>query len=234
MQTLIACLILTGIHGLFVTAEFSIVKTFDADNAQSARRSGISDDLSLIHGRLEEYLLVCQIGKTATVLGIGVLLGASLSQTDLATLIAQADLNVWLRFQIVLGGCAIFLAQLVLGMEIPKRWSIMHADWRAELSFITLPGVTMKIAILSRNPRLYSTRRLVEVARAREHEVVVLDVLRCYMNVAANKPEVFKLRRIAETHQTDIKRWVCKQQRCFCHTGRPDSYHHSYPQRTAR
>ncbi|MBY4677756.1 30S ribosomal protein S6--L-glutamate ligase [Marinobacterium arenosum] len=41
----------------------------------------------------------------------------------------------------------------------------------------------MKIAILSRNPKLYSTRRLVEAAQARGHEVRVLDVLRCYMNI---------------------------------------------------
>ncbi|EMR12043.1 ribosomal protein S6 glutaminyl transferase [Methylophaga lonarensis MPL] len=48
----------------------------------------------------------------------------------------------------------------------------------------------MKIAILSRNPKLYSTQRLVEAATARGHEVHVLDVLRCYMNITSLKPEV--------------------------------------------
>ncbi|HSH84127.1 MAG TPA: 30S ribosomal protein S6--L-glutamate ligase [Guyparkeria sp.] len=48
----------------------------------------------------------------------------------------------------------------------------------------------MKIAILSRNPKLYSTRRLVEAATERGHEVRVLDVLRCYMNITSNRPEV--------------------------------------------
>lgn len=48
----------------------------------------------------------------------------------------------------------------------------------------------MKIAILSRNAKLYSTRRLVEAAEAKGHEVVVLDVLRCYMNITSLKPEV--------------------------------------------
>ncbi|MGH8126681.1 MAG: 30S ribosomal protein S6--L-glutamate ligase, partial [Rhodanobacteraceae bacterium] len=42
----------------------------------------------------------------------------------------------------------------------------------------------MKIAILSRNSRLYSTSRLVEAARARGHRVRVLDPLRCYMRIA--------------------------------------------------
>jgi len=46
----------------------------------------------------------------------------------------------------------------------------------------------MKIAILSRNPRLYSTKRLVEAAQSRGHEVRVLDHLRCYMNISSSKP----------------------------------------------
>lgn len=48
----------------------------------------------------------------------------------------------------------------------------------------------MKIAILSRNAKLYSTRRLVEAAKTREHEVRVLDVLRCYMNIASHRPSI--------------------------------------------
>ncbi|ADJ28475.1 30S ribosomal protein S6--L-glutamate ligase [Nitrosococcus watsonii] len=48
----------------------------------------------------------------------------------------------------------------------------------------------MKIAILSRNAKLYSTRRLVEAAKTRGHEVRVLDVLRCYMNIASHRPSI--------------------------------------------
>ncbi len=48
----------------------------------------------------------------------------------------------------------------------------------------------MKIAVLSRNPKLYSTQRLVDAATQRGHEVHVLDVLRCYMNITSLKPEV--------------------------------------------
>lgn len=42
----------------------------------------------------------------------------------------------------------------------------------------------MKLAILSRNARLYSTKRLVEAARERGHVVRVLDPLRCYVRIA--------------------------------------------------
>ena len=48
----------------------------------------------------------------------------------------------------------------------------------------------MKIALLSRNKNLYSTRRLVEAAEQRGHEIRVIDVLRCYMNIAANNPTI--------------------------------------------
>ncbi|MGB5453975.1 MAG: 30S ribosomal protein S6--L-glutamate ligase [Sedimenticolaceae bacterium] len=48
----------------------------------------------------------------------------------------------------------------------------------------------MKLAILSRNPKLYSTRRLVEAAQAREHSVRVLDPLRCYMNITSMRPSM--------------------------------------------
>lgn len=43
----------------------------------------------------------------------------------------------------------------------------------------------MKLAILSRNSKLYSTRRLVEAARERGHSARVLDPLRCYMHIAS-------------------------------------------------
>src|SRR5690554_4980132 len=43
----------------------------------------------------------------------------------------------------------------------------------------------MKLAILSRNGRLYSTRRLVEAARARGHTVRALHPWRCYMRTSA-------------------------------------------------
>lgn len=48
----------------------------------------------------------------------------------------------------------------------------------------------MKIAILSRNRKLYSTRRLIEACEQRGHEPMVLDVLRCYMDIESSAPDV--------------------------------------------
>jgi len=48
----------------------------------------------------------------------------------------------------------------------------------------------MKIAVLSRNTELYSTRRLVEAAKKLGHEVRVIDTLRCYMTIASQRPTI--------------------------------------------
>lgn len=48
----------------------------------------------------------------------------------------------------------------------------------------------MRIAILSRNPSLYSTRRLQEAGIAAGHEVDVIDTLHCYMDITSNRPTV--------------------------------------------
>jgi len=48
----------------------------------------------------------------------------------------------------------------------------------------------MKIAILSRNPKLYSTARLAQAAVARGHQVKVIDVLRSYMNITSHRPGI--------------------------------------------
>jgi len=48
----------------------------------------------------------------------------------------------------------------------------------------------MKIGILSRNSKLYSTKRLVEAAKEREHEVQIINHKRCYMNITSHKPEI--------------------------------------------
>jgi len=49
----------------------------------------------------------------------------------------------------------------------------------------------MKIAILSRNPKLYSTKRLVEAAQQRGHEAIVVDHLKCNIEIERRKPKIF-------------------------------------------
>ena len=48
----------------------------------------------------------------------------------------------------------------------------------------------MKIALLTRNQKLYSHQRLIETAAKRGHEMVPIDYLKCYMNITSKKPEL--------------------------------------------
>ena len=49
---------------------------------------------------------------------------------------------------------------------------------------------TMKIAVLSRNENLYSSRRLKEAGEERGHQVDIIDTLHCYMDVTRSRPAV--------------------------------------------
>ena len=48
----------------------------------------------------------------------------------------------------------------------------------------------MRLALLCRNADLYSHKRLVEAAKERDHEIEVINHLRCYINVASAKPAI--------------------------------------------
>jgi len=49
---------------------------------------------------------------------------------------------------------------------------------------------TLNIAILSREPNSYSSRKLLSAGRARGHRVEIIDTTRCYMVINAEMPEV--------------------------------------------
>jgi ribosomal protein S6--L-glutamate ligase len=49
----------------------------------------------------------------------------------------------------------------------------------------------MRLAVLSRKERLYSTSRLVEAARRRGHDVVVIDPIKCYVVVAQGSHRIY-------------------------------------------
>jgi len=49
----------------------------------------------------------------------------------------------------------------------------------------------MKIAMLARNAELYSHKRLKEAAEQRGHTLDVVNTLRCYVNIASRRPDVY-------------------------------------------
>lgn len=49
----------------------------------------------------------------------------------------------------------------------------------------------MKIAVLSRNPKLYSTQRIIEAGKQKGHDMVVIDHLKCHIEIERKKPSIF-------------------------------------------
>ncbi|MCA6363981.1 MAG: 30S ribosomal protein S6--L-glutamate ligase [Bacteroidetes bacterium] len=48
----------------------------------------------------------------------------------------------------------------------------------------------MRIAILSRNPNLYSTQRLVEAGKERGHDIMVVDHQKCVLVIEQSRPQI--------------------------------------------
>lgn len=64
----------------------------------------------------------------------------------------------------------------------------------------------MKLAILSRNRKLYSTRRLIEAAQQRGHTVRIIDPLRCYMRISPGLAEIHYKGKVLEGFDAIIPR----------------------------
>ena len=64
----------------------------------------------------------------------------------------------------------------------------------------------MKIAMLARNPNLYSHKRLQESAIERGHELDIINTTRCYMNIASRRPEIYYNGEILQRYDAVIPR----------------------------
>jgi ribosomal protein S6--L-glutamate ligase len=64
----------------------------------------------------------------------------------------------------------------------------------------------MNIAILSRNPNLYSTKRLVEAGLERGHDVRVIDHLQCYVGIEKANPTIHYKGEVLENIDAIIPR----------------------------
>ena len=128
MQVIFVLLALIAFHGTFVMAEYALVRTFAASRDTPNGQCHYSTRLLLIHDQLEDYLLVCQIGKTMVLLGMGVLLSSlaymSFGQGEESSLLTHGQFALWF---ISLGVCL-----LVLGQELPRRVGINRSEQCAE------------------------------------------------------------------------------------------------------
>jgi ribosomal protein S6--L-glutamate ligase len=64
----------------------------------------------------------------------------------------------------------------------------------------------MNIAVLSRNPNLYSTKRLVEAGEARGHNIRIIDHSKCDLFIQRRKPAVYYRGQVVEDLDAIIPR----------------------------
>ena len=48
----------------------------------------------------------------------------------------------------------------------------------------------MKLAMMARNPKLYSHQRLVEAAEAAGHQIDIINTTKVYVNITSHNPEL--------------------------------------------
>jgi ribosomal protein S6--L-glutamate ligase len=64
----------------------------------------------------------------------------------------------------------------------------------------------LNICILSSAPASYSTTRLVSAAQSRDHKVEIINPLRCYVDISANKPTIHYQGKMLQRFDTIIPR----------------------------
>ena len=124
MSYLLIALGIIPIHGLFVAAEYAFVKVAGSRNRSVLERTHAPAELQ-IWQNLEEYLQVCNIGKTVALISMGACLGLAF---DFPTA-APGNVNPAVQWSQVALVILIFgFAQLIIGFEIPKLLGITKSD----------------------------------------------------------------------------------------------------------
>ena len=67
-------------------------------------------------------------------------------------------------------------------------------------------GSDLKLVMLARNPSLYSHRRIVEAARARGHDIDVINTLHVHMNITSSRPTLWHGGRMLPQYDAVIPR----------------------------
>jgi CBS domain containing-hemolysin-like protein len=128
---LFLALVLVGLNGFFVAAEFALVRVRESRIVQleqegSARARVVHDSLR----DLDAYLSVCQVGITVASLGLGWVGEPAVSQLigPLLEALGIASERIVSIIAVALGFAVITYAHLVFGEQAPKYFSIQKAE----------------------------------------------------------------------------------------------------------
>jgi CBS domain containing-hemolysin-like protein len=129
---LLGVVVLVGLNGFFVAAEFALVRARESrlEQMRDEGESGATLALRQVD-RIDEYLSACQLGITMASLGIGFM-----GEPAIASLLEDA-LGDALPHGLTLAisiGIAYFITtalHITLGEQVPKIYSIVHAEGTA-------------------------------------------------------------------------------------------------------
>jgi CBS domain containing-hemolysin-like protein len=129
---LLGVLVLVGLNGFFVAAEFALVRSRESRLEQLHEEGARGASLALRQiDRIDEYLSACQLGITMASLGIG-FLGepaiASLLEDALGDAVSH---GVAIAISISIAYFITTSLHITVGEQVPKIYSIVHAEGTA-------------------------------------------------------------------------------------------------------
>jgi CBS domain containing-hemolysin-like protein len=129
---LLGLFVLIGLNGLFVAAEFALVRARESrlEQLRDEKVKGAAQALEQ-HAQIDEYLAACQVGITMASIGIG-FLGepaiAKLLEDPLGNVVSH---GVAVTIALAIAYFLVTSLHITVGEQVPKLYSIAHAEGTA-------------------------------------------------------------------------------------------------------
>ncbi len=125
---LVLLLLLVVLNGLFVAAEFALVRARRSRLDKLAKQGARGADKALAElGRMDEYLSACQVGITMASIGIGFLGEPALAQL-LEPIFGGLSHGVAVAISIALAYLLVTAIHISVGEQVPKMLAITRAE----------------------------------------------------------------------------------------------------------
>ena len=125
---LLAVVVLIGINGFFVSAEFGLVRSRRSSLQELAEEGSAGARRALrLHDDLNQYLSACQFGITLASLGIGFLGEPAIAEL-FEPLFGGFSHGVSVAISVAIAYVIVTGTHVVVGEQVPKIYSIIHAD----------------------------------------------------------------------------------------------------------
>jgi CBS domain containing-hemolysin-like protein len=125
---LIAVAVLVLVNGFFVAAEFALVRSRRVTLQELADDGSIAARRALpLHDDLNQYLSACQVGVTMASLGIG-FLGEPAIAAIVEPWLGGLSHGLKVAISVFIAYLLVTAVHITIGEQVPKIYSIIHAD----------------------------------------------------------------------------------------------------------